>query len=275
MKLNCVLVVFKRVVSSGVSFSPDDSDWQKIHEASVSRVIEALKERRISYELADRDNLDKIQGVDLIIGVGGDGTFLSCAHVASHIPLIGVNSMPGYSVGFFLASDADNFDKALNLIITDRLNIIKLPQIEVSVDGKPLPFLALNEMLFAGKTPAETCRYELTVRGSCERHKSSGVWIAAGPGSTAAIHSAGGKKIPIDSARIQFVVREPYQLRGSKIRLTRGLLKKGESISITSRMQDGVIYIDGPKQKFEVKLGAKITAKIADERLSIFRGPVR
>ena len=75
--------------------------------------------------------------------------------------------------------------------------------VQTVIDGKTMECLALNDVLFAGSSPAETVRCRIRV-GRCEEfQKSSGVWVASGPGSTAAIHSAGGKKMPLRSHKLQ------------------------------------------------------------------------
>ncbi len=39
-----------------------------------------------------------------MITVGGDGTLLAASHSVRDVPILGINSAPGYSVGFFCAA---------------------------------------------------------------------------------------------------------------------------------------------------------------------------
>ena len=92
---------------------------------------------------------------------------------------------------------------------------------QVEIDGVPVYSRVLNDVLFSHPIPAATTRYAIRRDGRAEEQRSSGVWIATAAGSTAAIHSAGGKILPITSQRLQFVVREPYEKRGVRYRVLR------------------------------------------------------
>lgn len=243
---------------------------QRQHDASIKQVKRAIKEAGIKYDVIFRDDLRCGLDYDLIVTIGGDGTMLATAHVAGDIPVAGVNSMPGYSVGFFCLAKASGFEKKLSDIIKGRIYQKGLPMIEARIDSKPIAELALNDILFAGTTPVDTVRYRINIGGRSEAQRGSGVWIAAGPGSTAAILSAGGRRLPIDSKRLQYVVREPYLMSGHRCRLVSGLLKEGTPIAIRAEMADATIYVDGPKVSYPVPMGSRFTAAIARRTLKIF-----
>lgn len=277
MKLNRVLVIYKRhvtgiegVATEFVPLKGELSGRQRLQDEAVSFVKDELTQRGICFDLIDRDDLRPGFEGDLIIAIGGDGTILSAAHAAGAIPILGLNSMPGHSVGFFCSANIGNFGKRLHDIADDKTHPKLLPLIEASINSSPLEILALNELLFAGATPAETVRYEITVEGRSERQRSSGIWIAAGPGSTAVIRSAGGRKLPVESTNLQFVVREPCLSPEKKYELVKGVLKSGEGVSVVSEMIDCCVYIDGAKVSYPVKYGARLSAKIAKEYLKIF-----
>ena len=46
---------------------------------------------------------------DLVVAVGGDGTLLAASHNVVDVPILGVNSAPGHSVGFFCAAKRPTF----------------------------------------------------------------------------------------------------------------------------------------------------------------------
>lgn len=271
MKLNKVLVVYRHKVSIGAKAIRGGPSRQMIHDSAIERVTKDLSSRQIAFSLLDRNDLsEEVLSADLIVPVGGDGTALAVAHMAGETPLLGVNSMPDHSVGFFCTSRAENFGAIIDKILAESLKAKKLPLIEASVDSKPLPYLALNEILFAGTTPAETANYILKAGRKSEVQKSSGVWIAAGPGSTAAIYSAGGKKLPISSRHLQFLVREPCGIPGRQTKLVHGILKNNSQISITSLMGDGFAYIDGAKNAYPVPEGSTLKVRISNKTLSIY-----
>jgi NAD+ kinase len=98
---------------------------------------------------------------------------------------------------------------------------------------------------------------------------SSGVWVGPAAGSTAAIRSAGGKVLPIGSQKIQFVVREPYRGVDNKYRLVKGMVRRGESLEITSRMTKGRIFLDGTQKVYAIGIGDRIRMTLSDEPLTL------
>ena len=115
MKLNHVLVVFKHRIGGAGSRSGEASRaaarWQKRHDQSLAAVLAALDKLCIPTKVIDRRKLRPGLRADLVIAVGGDGTVLAAAHAAGDMPILGVNSMPGRSGGFFCAAIAKNIGK--------------------------------------------------------------------------------------------------------------------------------------------------------------------
>lgn len=277
MKFNHVLIIYKRQVTGiegearpSTSLKGELASRQKNHDEAISVVSSVLDKNSISFELKDREGLGGELGADLLIAIGGDGTALAAAHFAGDTPMLCLNSMPGHSIGFYCMATVKTFSRIIEKIITDKLSPKNLPLIEADINDQTQPICALNELLFAGASPAETVRYEIYVGAKREMQRSSGVWIAAGPGSTAVIRSAGGKRQKVESGKLQFVVREPCLSPEKKFNLTSGLLKEGEEIKIVSEMIEGRVYVDGSKINYPVAYGATFTARISPKRLKIF-----
>lgn len=273
MKLNRVIVVFKRRIATRLDMAGSGTalrDREAKHDKTIFRVRRALEAEKIPYKFIERENLKTTLSADLIIAVGGDGTFLAASHFAGDVPLLGVNSMPGHSVGFFCSAHAENIETKLKQISGDKTKLARLPLIESFINSRPVPALALNEILFAGTTPADMVRYRLIAGKKKETQKSSGVWISAGPGSTAAIRSAGGKRLPVRSKRLQFVVRELCLAPVSKYQMARGILTPGKSVSIIPEMTGAKIFIDGSKIAYPVPFGSRFEATIAKCKLRVF-----
>ncbi|MFA4875007.1 MAG: NAD(+)/NADH kinase [bacterium] len=271
MKLNQVLIVTKPHAGNTACANRDASRaLDDMHAAVLAAVEDALSQRKIQYRITERENIPANARADLIVPLGGDGTFLAAAHTAGATPLLGVNAAPHRSVGFFCAARADTFAELIDRIMAGRLRPRELPLIEASLGGRPLTCNALNDVLFAGESPAETVRYRIKIGKRAEDHKSSGVWISAGPGSTAAIHSAGGKRMSIASKRLQYLVREPCPIPGHRYRLARGILPVGGAIEIISDMKCGAVYVDGHWHSHRVPRGSVLTCRVAKRSVSIF-----
>lgn len=285
MKLNRVVVVYKkpsaiRGAAAGATLkrlkrsSPDlyrrTTGQRKSHLATVEQVTRVLKELKIHFKVILRDELKPGLKADLIITIGGDGTVLAASHVSGTVPILGTNSMPKTSVGFFCAATAGSIRQKIENIRRGRLKPVSLPLLEASIDGKRLPYFALNDILFAARSPAETVQYTIRIGSRKERQRGSGVWIAAGPGSTAGIYSAGGKIMDITSKRIQYVARELYPIPGTRYTLKRGFLPAHRAVSIQSEMSEGTAFLDGTKLAYPVPRGSVLKIGVSQHRLHIY-----
>lgn len=216
----------------------------KEHPKSLAHILKILKKFPVTVRAKNRRAVASASGYDLVISVGGDGTFLKSSHIVDHELLIGVNSSPKYSVGALCSMTSSDFARLIPRILNGQCRVQALSRLDIRVNSRALPVKALNDVLFANAIPAATSRYIISVGGKKEMQKSSGVWIATPSGSTAAIRAAGGKKMPRQVGPIQYLVREPYAGR-RKYRLTRGILPPPASLSITNEMPDAALFIDG------------------------------
>jgi NAD+ kinase len=211
---------------------------------------------------------------DLVITVGGDGTLLAASHAVSDTPILAINSAPDYSVGFFCGGRLGSVRETLEKALENKLPRAELTRMKVEKDGHLLTTRVLNEVLVCSASPAATTRYILEHRGRVEEQKSSGIWIGPAAGSTAARRSAGGRVLPLVSEKLQFVVREPYTPAGQLLRLPRGLVARGESLTIRTKMSDGRVFVDGPHEVHTVTIGDLLRFSASDEPLHLL-GVVR
>ncbi|MFP5261610.1 MAG: NAD(+) kinase [Blastocatellia bacterium] len=207
---------------------------------------------------------------DLVIGVGGDATVLNSSHFVRDGVMLGVNSAPKDSVGHFCFARRGDFKRVLGRILRGDTRPKRLARLAVSLDGRQLPELALNDVLIAHKCPAATTRYIIRVGGASEEHRSSGVWISTAAGSTAGILSAGGRAMSQGSRRMQYLIRELYRERGRNYKLTRGLLGEGDKIVVASKMPEGELYLDGSRTRYLFRFGARAAVRLAESDLKIF-----
>ena len=252
------------------------------HEAAVSAVKLALDEAGADVALV-RESADPFdaEGFDLVVTVGGDGTFLSASHSVGKTPILGINSNPERSVGFFCAADARRAREVLLAALRGELPVTVLTRMRVTLNGAICHARVLNDALFCHASPAATTRYVLRVdgrdaeTGAAEEQKSSGFWIGPAAGSTAAQRSAGGRVLPLTSERLQLVVREPYLPLGRAYRLARVLLAPGETLVVTSKTHEGRLFVDGPNRVSEVGYGDVVTFARAPEPLRLLGTPAR
>jgi NAD+ kinase len=208
-------------------------------------------------------------GAELVIAVGGDGTLLAASHNVDDIPILGVNSAPKHSVGFFCAATRKDFRKHLEQALSGKAHSLSLSRMSVALNGRLRSKRVLNEALYCHNSPAATSRYILHVGRVTETQRSSGIWIGPPAGSTAAQRSAGGRVLPLASRQLQLVVREPYTPRGKKNALARAIIKPNQRVTVTSKMDDSSLFLDGPQRTISVRLGDEIEFALSDAPLRV------
>jgi NAD+ kinase len=247
------------------------------HAQTVEEVSRALKEAGADTTFHDdpRKTHAADRPYDLVVTVGGDGTLLAASHqIGAETPLLGVNSAPNHSVGFFCAAKKGTAKETIRAALEGKLKKATLTRMRVDINEICVHRRVLNEALFCHASPAATSRYILRVirpnrTFEEEEHRSSGMWIGPAAGSTAAQRSAGGRVLPLTSAKIQFVVREPYAPLGEKMRITLGLVEEGGCLVVRNKMRQAKIFLDGDHTCFDVTIGDVITMKKSDEPLVV------
>jgi NAD+ kinase len=206
---------------------------------------------------------------DLVVTVGGDGTLLAASHRVGATPILGVNSAPGHSIGFFCGAKKGRVAAAIGRALDGRMRAVKLSRMAVHLNGKPVSTRVLNDALFCHPSPAATTRYILKLGKDVEEQKSSGFWIGPAAGSTAAQRSGGGRILPLSSRDLQLVVREPYTPEGEKLRLTRALIHDGKELFVRSKIREGRLFIDGPHEVMDVGMGDRLVFRRSTEPLFV------
>jgi NAD+ kinase len=206
---------------------------------------------------------------ELVIAVGGDGTLLAASHSVAQTPILGVNSAPRHSVGFFCAGTRVNFRSLLERALAGRLESALLTRMKVAVNGRERSARVLNEALYCHSSPAATSRYILAHGRTREEQRSSGLWIGPAAGSTAAQRSAGGRVLPLTSNKLQLVVREPYTPSGKRYELTKFLVDAGDIVTVDSKMDNAAVFFDGPYRSVPVRLGDRVSFSASAEPLRV------
>jgi NAD+ kinase len=240
------------------------------HERTLAEVGSTLDRLGVSVIWVRRGHAPfDPDGAKLVITVGGDGTLLAASHRIGSTPLLGVNSAPSHSVGFFCGVKMGQVKTAIGRALEGKMRAVSLARMTVLVNGSVISTRVLNDALFCHRSPAATTRYILTLGRTVEEQKSSGFWIGPAAGSTAAQRSGGGKILPLTSKQLQFVVREPYTPEGEKLKLTRVLIPDQKEISVRSKIREGRLFIDGPHEFANIEMGDCLVFRRSVESLTV------
>ncbi len=288
MNLRKVLIVYKKSTFQIQAVEHRESRFIRLIEEghdTVTRVKVAHEEHydvleALTRELAGRgievtavaraDLTRTVSDVDLVISVGGDGTFLDASHFVGDTPLLGVNSSRSSSFGHFCLANEGNLIEVLDRIADDELEPLRLLRLELVHNGSLLPEPVLNEVLVCHSNPAGTSRYFIQIGGEREEQRSGGIWVGPPAGSTGSIRSGGGTVLPIADRRFQYLVREPGPRPYESWKLTRGLLPETAAITIVSQMRTGALYIDGQHINYAFALGDELVVRPSKQDLRAY-----
>jgi NAD+ kinase len=134
-----------------------------------------------------------LDGTDLILSIGGDGTILRAAQVAvpHSIPITGINLG---KLGFMTELRADEVKDKLPALLAGEGWIDERALLVAELSGEESsPFYALNDVVVARGEVARTVRIEASIDGEAlTTYKGDGVIVATATGSTGYSLAAGG-----------------------------------------------------------------------------------
>lgn len=258
---------------------PAVARWKKAHDNhnfTLEAVCKTVEESAQLFliDTPQTSFVAELQDVSLVVTVGGDGTLLSASHnIHKGIPILGVNSDPDTSVGFFCAAVRETFPEFLHTALEGTCSGLILNRMKVTKNKRVVASRVFNDVLFCHKNPATTSSYILTAGDYTESQKSSGFWVGPAAGSTAARRSAGFDPLPLVSKSLQLCVRELYYKPNSQPGRREIIAESHEQIHVTSKMDLAAMYIDGDHKVVPVGLGDELVFEKSDDSLLLLGKP--
>ena len=195
----------------GIFYNESQTDYE--NAARLARIFDARGAVASVFSEAS-----KIEGVDRLLVLGGDGTVLRAAKKASAlgIPLVGVNYG---NLGFLAEFERGEEEKAAELMLSD-CAIVRRSMLEVELDGKKS--YCLNELSLlhpVGKNrPNGVAKISVEIDGSrAGDFVADGLIVATPTGSTAYSLSAGGCVMTPDSQTFMLTPVCAFSLRSRPI----------------------------------------------------------
>jgi len=244
---------------------PDMLDMQRahtVHKEALESVVHELRKARVRFDWVYRADLRGIRRYQLVVSVGGDGTFLQAARSVENTPILGVNSDPRRSEAVFCAATTQTFAGLLHRALEGQLPELHLHRLLLVLNGRKLDYKAINDVLIVHDDPAALSRYRLSIRGRSETQKSSGLWVSTAAGSSSAIWAAGGARLPWGVKAFQYRPRELYRGRLSNCRLLGGVLRAPLLMRVTWLMRRGSACIDGSHIRIPLRLADELQVRL-------------
>ena len=205
-----------------------------------------------------------LPGTDMILSVGGDGTFLSAARRAgeSGIPLLGVNFG---RLGFLSENSPEDVLSALadgNWAVEER-EILRLAGADVP--GDMYPFV-LNEVA-VHRRGAAMLGINVAVDGVAHpTYWADGLLVATSSGSTAYSLSVGG---PICTPDTKVLIIAPIAPHNMNVRPL--IVPDSALVSISTISRDGEIMLSADNRSAAVPSGGEFTVSLAQFSLKRVR----
>jgi len=199
---------------------------------------------------------------DLIISLGGDGTFLNAAvrYFNNDIPIAGINLG---NMGYLSTVGRDELDEVLVNILNDNFEIEKRMLLEATVDQNKL--YALNDVVLTRGNYKKMINVETFLDGKyVDTYNGDGLIVATPTGSTAYSLSAGGPIIePIVDALIVTPIC-PHSLNKRPL-----ITSSDRVISVESKAeQTFVLTTDGHESLTGVK---SVEIRKAEKKVKVVR----
>jgi len=236
--------------------------------ADLEKIKEILKDKKLLILGYNEFSHRHANNFDLIITLGGDGTFVKAANLIKNSLILGINSNPLSSEGALTSLSITDLEQLKN-IIHGKFQILERQRARITLNGKILDEQATNEVYIGSISQFHSSRYKIKFKEKEEEQRSSGIIISTGTGSTAWFKSAGGKPFDSSEKKLAFLVREPYSgERLFKSSLLSGEILSGEKIIIESlRDFGGVLSIND--SIFDFNNGDIAQIELSDQPLRV------
>lgn len=206
----------------------------------VEKVQDILRNQRV-------DVVDDVNNADLVLSIGGDGTFLNAAAWVGRkgTPILGINS--GH-LGFLADVTPDSIDEDLPRVLQGDYVIQSRSLLEVLADGAPLTQhpIALNEVAILKHDNSSLIQIETYINTQLlNKYLADGLIVSTPTGSTGYSLSAGGPIATPDCGCFCISAVAPHSLNVRPV-----ILRDDVEIDlhIHSRSGNYLLAIDGHSQ---------------------------
>jgi len=206
--------------------------------------------------------------IDLLIVLGGDGTFLAAAneYYQYHIPYLGLNLG---RVGYLTEGDMNGSYKIIDKVLNNRYKVESRPLLSVNVvsDQGYNKMIAFNEVMVHRGQYMKMLKIDMKVKEQfMDEFYAHGVLVSTSMGSSAYNLSAGGPLL-LENANC-FVITAICSQSGIMPSVVFNADDQVEISAFTKENGKYVVVADG-REQIEVTNGAKIYVKKSSETLNI------
>ena len=246
----------------------------RAEKAVVDATIKALESRHAECWEADRDGpvsavTGRLRETDLVVTLGGDGTFLAGARLAAPrgIPLLGVNLG---RLGFLTELEAEQVEDGIARFINGSYRIEERTILQVTVrraERNVVHAIGLNEVVVNRAGDARMLRVEIDVGGQeVGTIDADGIMVATATGSTAYALASGGPILEPTLRDLVLVPMNPFALTVRPI-----VFPPGQDISLAIARGPAEMRVDGARRGRSIETGDTLRCGSHPRRLKVVR----
>ena len=268
-----------------MKFALFGNTYQAKKSAHVIRLLSILKQynavvyinREFYHFLVDEQNMDiQAAGVfdgndfeaDMVLCMGGDGTFLKAASYVGNknIPILGINTG---RLGFLADVSPEEMEDTFKDIYNHNYKVEDRSVLQVISNGQPLKGYpcGLNEIAILKRDSSSMIAIHTSINGAyLTTYQADGLVIATPTGSTAYSLSIGGPVIVPHSNTIAITPVAPHSLN------VRPIVINDDweiTLDVESRSHNFLIAIDGRSETF--REGTRLTIRKADYNIKVVK----
>ena len=257
-----ILALFSQEINESVN-----DVVQSFFTSKFSKESKFYVEKKLHDQLAFDGDLELIpfnkskdldSSIDLLVSIGGDGTFLRTIEYVRdlNIPVMGINTG---NLGFLATIKKENLDQAVEKIYNKKFkvenrSVIKVNSEEIGLPKNLFPY-ALNEISVVRKDTTSMINIKTSLDGNhLNSYWADGLIISTPTGSTGYSLSCGGPVISPSSSSLVLTPISPHNLNA------RPLVISDETkieLSVSGREEKHLLSIDS--NIFTVQNQTKIT----------------
>jgi NAD+ kinase len=246
----------------------------RAEKAVVDATVKALESRHAECWEADRDGpvsavTGRLRETDLVVTLGGDGTFLAGARLAAPrgIPLLGVNLG---RLGFLTELEAEQVEDGIARFINGSYRIEERTILQVTVrraERNVVHAIGLNEVVVNRAGDARMLRVEIDVGGQeVGTIDADGIMVATATGSTAYALASGGPILEPTLRDLVLVPMNPFALTVRPI-----VFPPGQDISLAIARGPAEMRVDGARRGRSIETGDTLRCGSHPRRLKVVR----
>ena len=257
-----ILALFSQEINESVN-----DVVQSFFSSKFSKESKFYVEKKLYDQLAFDGDLELIpfnkskdldSSIDLLVSIGGDGTFLRTIEYVRdlNIPVMGINTG---NLGFLATIKKENLDQAVEKIYNKKFkvenrSVIKVNSEEIGLPKNLFPY-ALNEISVVRKDTTSMINIKTSLDGNhLNSYWADGLIISTPTGSTGYSLSCGGPVISPSSSSLVLTPISPHNLNARPLVISDETMIE---LSVSGREENHLLSIDS--NIFTVQNQTKIT----------------